>query len=158
MSVPLSMKLFEDVRGQKQLWPTASLSGSLAVAIATVVHLATLACLVGATALIVATWSQIVFFIFGLLLLGLAWVLRPRLTHAPKNVVPRGRLPTWYRVTDEVARAVGTAPVSGIVLTTEFNASFSQKGFPLRRAYLRLGLPLVEILSTEEESLAIGGA
>jgi heat shock protein HtpX len=92
----------------------------------------------------------------GVVLLALAGFLRPRFSRVPKKIVPRETLPTWYRVADEVARAVGAAPVHGIILTADFNASFSQPGFPRRKTVLRLGLPLLTVLDTEERIALLG--
>jgi len=141
-------RLYEEVRKQPGR-VSFTASRLLAFIIAACVHLITAVFVVAGVLLIVATWFHVLPTAAGLCLLALAWLLHPRLPRAPNNLVPRDRIPTWYRLADSVAGAIGATPVYGIVLTADFNASYSQAGVLRRMAILRLGVPLLSVLDAE---------
>lgn len=86
----------------------------------------------------------------GALLLAVAFLMRPRLgRRAREDRLSRADAPALYAYADEVARAVGTKPADVIVLTTEFNASWSVRGLRRERT-LELGLPLLAVLEPDE--------
>ena len=86
-----------------------------------------------------------------LLLLGTAYLMRPRLGKPPEEGrISRGEAPTLYGLADTVADALGTGRVDIIAIDHEFNASWSVVG--LRRIrVLTLGLPLLTILRLSNE-------
>jgi hypothetical protein len=76
--------------------------------------------------------------LFGLLLLGLAYVQRPRHSTMPANVYSREDLPHLFRLADDVAQAIGSPPVAAIALTADYNASAANVGRE-KRQLLTLG-------------------
>jgi Zn-dependent protease with chaperone function len=85
----------------------------------------------------------------GILLLGLAFLMRPRLGKRPQGVLPRDAAPVTCGLVDEVAAAVGTRPPDVIAITPGYNASWSRTGLRRERV-LRLGLPLLVTLEPQE--------
>ena len=84
----------------------------------------------------------------GLLLLGIAYVARPRVAPLPKDGLDRAAYPTLYALTDRVAASLETRPIDIITVSGEFNASFSRRGWA-RRSVLTLGLPLFHALDEQ---------
>jgi heat shock protein HtpX len=149
MGQKFSRQLFDEVVKTPTLAPTLNLSIILAVALSAVVHTCTLAfALLGATILIKG-WPNVVLIGLGLLCAGIAWSIRPRLSKMPDAIVARDRFPTLYKVVDQVAEAIGTSSVAGIVIDSRFNAAFGQHGWRRKRV-LYLGLPLFAILAPQE--------
>jgi Zn-dependent protease with chaperone function len=76
--------------------------------------------------------------------------MRPRLgRRARENRVARADAPALYAYADEVAQSVGARPPHVIVLSTDFNASWSVRGLRRERT-LELGLPLLAVLDPDE--------
>lgn len=92
-----------------------------------------------------------------LLLLALAWSLRPRGPRLPDTgpVLLRSDAPELFALVDEIARSVGTHGVDRIVVDTRLNASVLSHGLRGRRQ-LTLGLPLWEILSPQQRIALLG--
>ncbi|MFI6562510.1 M48 family metallopeptidase [Streptomyces sp. NPDC050534] len=92
-----------------------------------------------------------------MLLLALAWSLRPRAPHLPDSgpVLLRADAPGLYALVDEIARTVGTRGVDRIVVDTQPNASVNSHGLRGRRQ-LTLGLPLWEILTPQQRIALLG--
>jgi Zn-dependent protease with chaperone function len=85
-----------------------------------------------------------------LLLLGTAYLMRPRLGKAPEEGrVSRDEAPTLYGLADTVADALGAGRADVIAIDHEFNASWSIVSLRRTRV-LTLGLPLLTILSPEQ--------
>ncbi|MGW3139467.1 M48 family metalloprotease [Streptomyces sp. NPDC001139] len=130
-------------------------AGVVAYAIALVVHAVTATLVVGGLWLLVmggGGWGVV----GGLLLLALAWPLRPRLNRLSSDarVLSRDDAPELYALIDEVAAAVGTRGVDTVVVDTRANASVTQLG--LRRRLLTLGLPLWEVLTWQQRIALLG--
>ena len=80
----------------------------------------------------------------------LAVLMRPRLGRAPKkDRVERADTPRLFACIDAVAKALETPTADIVVVDASFNASFSIVGLKRRRV-LRLGLPLVTMLTPDE--------
>ena len=93
--------------------------------------------------------------IAGALLLGLAFLMRPRLGKRPKEgVLTRDEAPTLYAFVDEIAASLGTASADTIAITSEFNASWAVVGIRRTRV-LTLGLPLLAVLEPQEQTAVI---
>jgi Zn-dependent protease with chaperone function len=91
-----------------------------------------------------------IFAIFAsLMCLGLALFARPKLGKLPEDIAKRDEFPTLYQLTDTISEALSTSKVDAIVLTHEFNASFSEVGFR-RKKILSLGVPLISALDSDE--------
>ncbi|MEU3251726.1 M48 family metallopeptidase [Streptomyces sp. NPDC006997] len=129
--------------------------GVLSFTLALAVHAVTVVLLV-CGALLLAGASGFWSVVGGLLALGAAWTLRPRLGRLPRDgiVLRRADAPELYALVDEVGRAVGTRGVDAIVVDAEFNASVSTLG--VRRRMLTLGVPLWEVLTPRERVALLG--
>ena len=153
----LSQGLFDELIRTSSLRPTMTPAKIAAFAIALLVHSITVLLAISGTLLLISSWPNIVFMVYAVILLGIAWVLRPRVPKMNENdkVVPREEFPALYKVADDVARALNTSPVSAIVVDDEFNAAFAQVGWR-RRKVLYLGLPLLTVLDPQERVALIG--
>jgi Zn-dependent protease with chaperone function len=106
------------------------------------------ACLFGGIALIVLTWVNVFLIVIGVVLIGIAWVARPRPAKAPR-LVDRSAFAEVHALADRVAEALGAHRVDGIAINGEFNASFGRYGWRGRRI-MTLGLPLLTALDPQE--------
>ena len=138
-----------------QLAPRLTPAKAAAYAIAIAVHALVLALAVAGVLLLVGDTGLFVK-IAGALLLGLAFLMRPRLgTRAREGVVRREEAPVLYGIADDVAAALATKPVDVIVIDPEYNASWSVRGLRRERT-LTLGLPLLAVLEPDEQVALIG--
>lgn len=85
----------------------------------------------------------------GGILLGLSFVLRPRLARKPKTLLSTKEVPELRRLIQDVASLLKVKCPEDIVLTPEFNAAMGVTGLR-RRPCLTIGLPLWWILNDEE--------
>ncbi|MFD3457022.1 M48 family metalloprotease [Streptomyces sp. NPDC058691] len=140
--------------------PPRPLRGSAyasAYAVAGFVHLLTLAVAAGGVWLAVTGWEAVLPAVLGALLLGLAWLMRPRLNRVPRDGVRvgRGDAPALYGLLDEVADALGAPRADVVVVDGEANASVMVAGFR-RRAVLTIGLGLWEPLTPQQRIAVLG--
>ncbi|MEU0603114.1 M48 family metalloprotease [Streptomyces sp. NPDC006393] len=128
----------------------------LAFAMALAVHGVTVALVVGGAWWLVRGWGG-AGMVPGLLLLAVAWPLRPRGARLPEAgpVLHRDEAPELFALVDEVARVVGTRGVDRIWVDAEVNASVMAYGVRGRRL-LTLGLPLWEILTPQQRVALLG--
>ncbi|MFC9290247.1 M48 family metalloprotease [Streptomyces sp. NPDC057052] len=93
----------------------------------------------------------------GLLLLALAWSLRPRLGKPPQDgpVLHRADAPELFSLIDDVAEVVGTRGVDTVAVDADINASVTTYGLR-RRRLLTLGLPLWEVLTPAQRIALLG--
>jgi Zn-dependent protease with chaperone function len=90
-----------------------------------------------------------------LVLLGLAWLARPRIGRMPNGGLSRGTAPHLFKLLDQVADVVGARPPARVFVTGEANASFARVG--LRRQHvLCLGLPLWTVLGPQGRIALLG--
>ncbi|MEU9338686.1 M48 family metallopeptidase [Streptomyces sp. NPDC048290] len=129
--------------------------GVLALGFALVVHAVTLAIAASGVWLLVGV-RGVGGVVGGVLLLAVAWSMRPRFGRVPEDavVLKRADAPTLYALIDEVGRAVGTRGVDVVVLDADINASVVPLG--LRRRMLVLGLPLWESLTVPQRIAILG--
>ncbi|MEV0596401.1 M48 family metallopeptidase [Nonomuraea cavernae] len=85
------------------------------------------------------------------LLLGAAWLMRPRFGRLARTapVLTRESAPRLFGLLDRVGAEVGAAKVDTVLVTAEFNASYGQIGLRGRRL-LCLGAPLWAMLEPQE--------
>lgn len=127
-----------------------------AYAIAAVVHVLPLLFLVVGVALPVLAFPNVAAIVASVILLGLAWLMRPRLGEEPdEDVVTRVEAPELYRLADDVARALDTPTIDTLVIDHDFNATWSIVGVRRRRV-LTLGLPLMEALEPQSKVALLG--
>lgn len=149
----LSAGMFEEVKRAADLRPRLTPTRLLALMLAALVHLSTLALLALGAALILFTWPHFLTTLLGLLCLLIVWNLRPRLGKLPDSAATPEQFPTLHMLANRIASALGAAPVDTIVIDHRFNASFGQVGLRQRQV-ITIGLPLFAIL-TPQERIAI---
>ena len=91
------------------------------------------------------------------LLLSIAWEVRPRLGRTPEgdNVLTRATAPGCFAVIDAVGRATGSRAPDHLVVSPEFNASVGRAGWRGRRVFI-VGLPLWEALDDPQRIATLG--
>jgi Zn-dependent protease with chaperone function len=151
----LGRSMFEQLVGAPSLAPALTLPIVLAVVLAAMIHASTLVSLLFGLWLIAAHWFNLFAILGGMLLIWLAWVLRPRLPRFPEHPLPPTEYPGLYGLTDLVVQALEAPPIAAIVITPDFNAAYSFAGWR-RRPVLRLGLPLLTVLDDRETVALIG--
>lgn len=118
-----------------------------AYALSLFVHLLTLLLAIGGVALLFS--GQIFGVVFGILLLGMAWLFRPRFRPMPAGIDPPEHVVAIRGLADRIAAEVGTRPADGIVVTGEFNTAVTTAGWRAQRI-LFVGLPLFAVLEPQE--------
>ena len=93
----------------------------------------------------------------GVLMLVIAFVLRPRFGKFPEHALTldRAEAPELFGLVDEVARAAGTRGPDRVVVGRDYNAFVTEYGIRGRRL-LSIGLPLWQILSPEQRVALLG--
>jgi Zn-dependent protease with chaperone function len=125
--------------------------------LAALVHLVTVLLVVGAAWFWTTPAFAVAKVIATVLLLTVAWEVRPRLGRLPTgdNVLTRASAPSSFAVLDEVARATGSRPPDVVVVSPQFNASVGRAGLRGRHV-MTLGLPLWEALDDRQRLAALG--
>lgn len=150
-----SRNLFEVVSKERTLRPTLHLTTLLAFAIAILVHGIAVGLAVLGGWIIVNAWPNLLLAIVGLICLAVAWFFRPRFAKLHGEILPRDQYPALYRLADQVAGALNSPKLDGIVVGSWFNASFSRVG-PRQKRIVQIGLPLWSILSPQERVALLG--
>ncbi len=136
-------------------WSTArvTLVTAAALLFATTVGLAAL----GIWLLVSFPLANVATVLLGLLTLGLAWLLRPRLERFTddRGVLSRTDAPTLFALVERVAAAIGAPVPSIIVVDEDFNASAMTVGVRGRRVP-RIGLPLWGVLDPQVRVALLG--
>jgi len=125
--------------------------------LAALVHLVTVLLAVGAVWIWTTAAFPVVKVIGSILLLIVAWEVRPRLGRVPEgeNVLSRSSAPACFAVLDLVARATGSRTPDVLVVSPDFNAAIGRAGLHGRRV-LTIGLPLWEALDDRQRLAALG--
>ncbi|MEU7024101.1 M48 family metallopeptidase [Streptomyces sp. NPDC046203] len=110
--------------------------------------------------LLTARWGEGLQPVIGVLLLGLAVLLRPRFGSTARlrkseTVLERSDAPHLFALLDEVAAAVGTRGVDIVVVEADANAGVRTHGLRQRRV-LWLGMSLWAVLSPQERVALLG--
>jgi Zn-dependent protease with chaperone function len=148
----LGAGLLAQLKQAKSLRPRFTLSGLLALGLATLVHALTALLALAAIVLIRAGGFN---WIYALIFLGLAWILRPRVGSAPSNVLERSRYPALYGLVDRVSKAAVARPIDGLLVTPDYNAFSMRRGWRGHR-FIGLGLPLLAGLDGQERAALLG--
>jgi heat shock protein HtpX len=151
--------LLAEMRGGPVGRPRVTPALAAAYALAVLVHGLTLGLVGLGVSLIAGAWGYWIIVAVGLLCLGLAWVIRPRVPRLDEDdregLITRAGFPTLFALTDRVAAALGARPVETIVLNDDFNAAYGAFGWR-RRPGLFIGLPLFSILDDAERVSLLG--
>ncbi len=127
----------------------SSLSVKLAFILASMIYLSSFAIAIAGIALLTLSGGKVVYLLAGGLCLLIAALSFPRFARAPRHIVSRSDYPGIYALSDRVAKALGTKPVAGIGISTEFNANYCVAGWE-GRPYVEIGAALAAVLSVEE--------
>ena len=133
--------------------------GGWARVVATVFAILThaLALLVLAVSVVFFSLGNIVGWVFGLLCVGIVWVVRPRIPRAPKGEEwkTRADLPRFFTMLDKVAATIDAPVPTHLTFATAFNASTARRGLR-HRPTLTIGVPLWISLSRSERLALLG--
>lgn len=145
-------RVFQDLVTQKELRQGISFSKSLAFMAATFVHLISISLFLLSLYLLVFQNDHFMFIAAGFILLGIAWLARPRVPKLDKDehLISRQEFPFLFEAVDQLADAMQVKRINGIIIDDEFNASVAQIGWR-RREIIKIGLPLFSILEPEEQ-------
>jgi Zn-dependent protease with chaperone function len=150
----LGQGLFDEVVRSPPLKPSLTLSVILGTAIAVLVHALTLAIAAGGISLIAWDWPNALLIGAGVVLLAIAWLLRPQPGRMPAEFATRRDYPELFRLVDAVAGALDAPHVDGIVLSRGLEAAFAEAGWR-RKRILILGVPLLAALDGQERVAVI---
>lgn len=134
----------------EKLQSTMTLSKFFAYLIAICVHSAMVLWAAAGIWLLVKGWPNILMIILGTFCLTIAWMVRPRYPKIPSGILERKDFPALYEIFDLICEKLHTSKVSGIVITSEFNASFTEVGLR-RKKIIYVGLPLLCVLNGPEK-------
>lgn len=148
-------QLFRELVQAASLNPTPNRARVLTVFLAGLVHGLSLGLAIFGAGLIVITWLQLFPLALGLLLIGMAWVLRPRIPRLADKPLPRDQFPALYGVMDRIGGSIGARPAAHLVIDEAFNASYSQVGWR-QQPVIALGLPLLGVLDAQGKIALIG--
>ncbi|MFF3468353.1 M48 family metalloprotease [Streptomyces sp. NPDC002619] len=128
----------------------------LACALALLVHALSFALLGVGVWLLVRSWGNPFAMVFGVLMVLLFLVLRPRFPKLDESVPRLGRVdaPRLFKFVDSVAAGTGTRSVDAIVVEPYVNAGVTTYG--LRRRVLHLGLGLWAVLTPQQKVALLG--
>lgn len=94
---------------------------------------------------------KLFFYLFLILSIGFAYLSYSKWFKKPEYLVERSQFPVFYELVDQICMGVGGYQISGVGLVPEFGAFYTERGWgPFKKRYICLGLPLVEIVSSEE--------
>ncbi len=112
---------------------------------ATVVFAVLAGLAIGGALLAVLAFPNPFAIVIGVVMVGAAFVARPRPTPVPAGLIDRDRFPALFGLADRVADELHAHRVDGIRITNDFNASFGRYGWRGRRI-ISLGFPLITVL------------
>ncbi|MCM3574545.1 M48 family metallopeptidase [Mesobacillus subterraneus] len=145
-------KVFQELVSQQELRQRISFSKSLAFMAATIVHLISISLFLLGLYLLIFQNDHFMFIAAGLILIGIAWLARPRVPKLDKDehLISRQEFPFLFKAVDQLADAMHVKRIDGIIIDDEFNASVAQVGWR-RRKIIKIGLPLFSIMEPEEQ-------
>jgi Zn-dependent protease with chaperone function len=98
----------------------------------------------------------LVWAILGVVLVGLAFLARPRFGRVPSNAVAADGAPKRFRaLADRIAKELGTRPADFYLFDSDYNAAVTELGLRRRRV-LFVGLPLMAVLAPQERVAVLG--
>ena len=142
----------EQLKKAPTLKPRLTLAWLAALLIAAGVHLLTVLLVLAA---IISFRAGLGGIVLGLILLLMAWILRPRLIKIDATPLDRARIPSLYALADDVSASIGAKPIDGLMLTEEYNASYTKAGLRQRR-YVAIGAPMFAGLTAQERAALLG--
>jgi len=148
-------RLASELLAADELEPRLTPTRVATYTVALLAHLLTLALAVGAIVLVALTFPNPAAIVAGLIMVGLAYLMRPRLGKVPdEGMLTREDAPALYKLADDVADALDVPHVDVIAIDGEFNASWAILGLRRRRV-LTLGLPALAMLTPQERAALV---
>jgi len=114
-----------------------------------IVHMFSLALLICGIYLIATKYTNVFFLFLSAICLLAAWLTKPTRYKPPSKPLSRTHFPVTYQIIDEICSATHAKKIHGVVVTTEFNASYALLGI-WRKRIIELGFPLITILEKQE--------
>ncbi|MEP7217302.1 MAG: M48 family metallopeptidase [Bacteroidota bacterium] len=151
----MSRGLIAEMLGAESIRPRLTISKIIAYALAGLVHGITLILLITGIVMIATGWPHFLMVAGGILFALCAFAVRPRIVKVPEKILSRERIPALYTLSDDIADALGTSRLAGIIVDTRFNASFFRAGWRQRK-YMTIGIPMFATLSAMERVSTIG--
>lgn len=149
IGIRASQQLFDEVVRGDGLTPSFTLAKFAALAFATAIHGSGMI-LAWLGIYFLTKWPNLFSVFIGLVCLFLAYGARPRFNKIPNDVISRVHYPEFYELADAVANKLSAPKIDGVVITPQYNASFSKVGWQQKRV-LYLGLPLFATLNDDEK-------
>lgn len=143
-----SRVIFDDLAKTGNIQSKNAFVDVIGIFISLLVHSLTLGILGLGVYIIVKNWPSAVAIFWGLMLLAIAYVLRPRLKRKSKDQLSRNEFPLINHLVDEIASQFGVK-ISSVTVDGEYNAKMSSVGI-LQKNELVLGLPLIFSLEDQE--------
>jgi Peptidase family M48 len=146
----LGDRLLAELERAPSLEPRLRPATLAAMAIAAVVHLATVGLAALGLWLIVSGHANPFAIILGVVAVGAARLMRPRLGKPPnRDLMSRAQAPTLFALIDQVAESLGTRGPDLLIVDESHNAFWTTSGVRRRRV-LCLGLALFDPLDPQE--------
>ncbi|WP_162918191.1 M48 family metalloprotease [Taklimakanibacter deserti] len=134
---------------ERDLRPRLTVPRLAALVISVLILIANIIVGLAGLALIVWGWPHVMFIIGGLVLLAVAWFLRPQFGAVPDDCLERSEFPNLFSMVDGIAGQLSMTPIEHIRVDHNFNASMAEVGLA-RTPVLTIGLPLWAILNGQE--------
>jgi heat shock protein HtpX len=145
----MGKSLLDEFVRDESLRPKLTAGGVVAFIIACLTHGMTLALAAAGVWVVVTGFPFIFIMLFGAILVLIAVVIRPRFPKLSATTLSRESAPTLYRLTERISAALNAPKLDGIVISSDYNASFGIYGLRRKRV-VRLGLPLLTALDGQE--------
>jgi Zn-dependent protease with chaperone function len=125
--------------------------------LAGLVHIATVACVVGAILIALSTLAIGLRILLPIILVWIAVTIRPRFAPLDPGVIPlsRAEAPDLYAVADQIAHALETPPAQALAVDGSVNSTVRRTGWR-RRPTITIGLPLWWALGPAERVAVLG--
>jgi Zn-dependent protease with chaperone function len=134
--------------------PRCSLLRAAAYALASAVHLSSIVILSIGVWLLFQPWATFLFWFLGVLLILVAWSVRPQLGKLPHDALDRTQFPILYTIADRAAAKMNAPKIDAISISREFNAFYETVGFR-RKRHMNLGITLLLAMNSAERVAVI---
>ncbi len=147
--------VLDDLKSRDLFHPRLTIAKMVAFLFAGLIHSITVILPLIGLWMIISRFAGYFSFCYGILLFGVAYVIRPQFYTRPKSTLSREKFPALYEFVDQIADSLNTPHIDEIVIDVRFNAGFSYFGFR-RTSFLFLGYPLWMQLHDQERVALIG--
>ncbi len=142
-------QLVERLKQNPDRVPFLTISTLLSYGFAISIHSFTVVLLLLGIASLTSQWAGFCSIPYGLILVGLAVVLRPRLFKPDDTMLSPADVPTLYRVVNEIAAEMKAHPIQQIGTNDDKNAYYARAGFR-QQPMIVFGKPLLLNLKPQE--------